>query len=118
MIEMIAGGAKADARFEMKLFPIMLGHLKTCRPKEVAQHAERASACVNAKNAPKYHATLLDAERSDFGNDGGESCHDWIEQMTLAFFDADLRGDAAAKAWLDSMDIEDLSSGSVTFERK
>jgi predicted dienelactone hydrolase len=69
-------------------------------------------------NGTKYHATLLDAEHSDFGNDGGESYHEWIERMTLAFFDANLRGDAAAKAWLDSEGIEESSSGYVALDRK
>jgi hypothetical protein len=46
-----------------------------------------------AASGTKYHATLLDAEHSDFGNDGGE-------------------------AWLDSEAIKELSSGYVTLERK
>jgi predicted dienelactone hydrolase len=66
----------------------------------------------------KYHATLKGAEHSDFGNNGRASFHGWIEQMTLAFFDGNLRGDAAAKAWLDSRAIEGLSSKSVSLEMK
>jgi hypothetical protein len=58
-VSIFAGIAKADARYEKKVFPIILGHLKSCRPKEVAQHAERASSCVNAKNAPIFKAVLM-----------------------------------------------------------
>jgi|GEM_PF-2353797 len=69
-------------------------------------------------NGTKYHATLLDAEHSDFGNGSDGFYHEWIKQMTLAFFDAKLRGDAGAKIWLDSKGIEGVSSGYVSLEAK
>ena len=58
-ISVFAGLAKADKKYEKKVFPIIIEHLKKCRPKEVAQHAERAFVCVNKKNAPEFKETLL-----------------------------------------------------------
>jgi dienelactone hydrolase len=60
-------------------------------------------------NGTKYHATLQDAEHDDFGNNGG-FYHGWIKQMTLAFFDAYLRDNAAALAWLQAGTIEDITA--------
>lgn len=64
----------------------------------------------------KYHATLVGATHADFGNDGGPY-HPWIEALTGAFFDACLREDATARAWLEAAKIEDVTS-SVRLERK
>jgi len=58
-ISVFAELAKADKKYEKKVFPIIIEHLKKCRPKEVAQHAERAFVCVNKKNAPEFKETLL-----------------------------------------------------------
>ena len=51
--------ARANQKYEKKIFPIIIEHLEKCRPKEVAQHAERAFVCVNKNNAQKFKETLL-----------------------------------------------------------
>jgi hypothetical protein len=38
--------------------------LEKCRPKEVAQHAERAFVCINKNNSQKYKETLLKRRES------------------------------------------------------
>lgn len=41
-----------------KIFPILLQHLEKCRPKEVAQHAERISICITSKNLSSFTNVL------------------------------------------------------------
>ncbi len=40
-VSVFAGLAKAGKEYEKQIFPLIINHLKTCRPKEVPQHAER-----------------------------------------------------------------------------
>ena len=63
-ISVLAGLAKADTRYEKKVFPIIIEHLETCRPKEVGQHAERAFICVHKNNFKKFKETLLKRRES------------------------------------------------------
>lgn len=37
-----------------RIFPILIQHLKTCRPKEVPQHAERMLVCINKDNKKEF----------------------------------------------------------------
>ena len=57
-ISIFAELAKADKKKEAELLPLLLQHLETCRPKEVAQHAERIAVCVNAANAEVFKVVL------------------------------------------------------------
>ena len=58
-ISVFAELAKADKKYEDKTFPLIIRHLETCRPKEVAQHAERAFICINKNNSQKFKEALL-----------------------------------------------------------
>ena len=58
-ISVFAGLVKADRKYEKKVFPIIIDHLKNCRPKEVGQHAERAFICIDKKNSQVFKETLL-----------------------------------------------------------
>jgi hypothetical protein len=58
-ISVFAELIKSDKKYEKKVFPIIIGHLEKCRPKEVAQHAERAFICINKNNSQKFKETLL-----------------------------------------------------------
>jgi hypothetical protein len=58
-ISVFAELAKADTQYEKKVFPIIIEHLETCRPKEVGQHAERAFICVSKNNAEVFKQTLI-----------------------------------------------------------
>jgi hypothetical protein len=62
-IGVFAGVAASGKEYEEIIFPVIIGHLKNCRPKEVGQHSERAFACVNAENATVFRSVLL--ERRD-----------------------------------------------------
>ena len=57
-ISVFAGLCKADAAYEKTVLPILLNHLENCRPKEVPQHAERASICFNSDNADCFIGVL------------------------------------------------------------
>ncbi len=41
------------------MFKKIIEHLKTCRPKEVGQHAERAFICINEENSKEFVDVLL-----------------------------------------------------------
>lgn len=58
-ISVFAGLVKADSRYEERVFPIIIKHLETCRPKEVAQHSERAAVCVTKENSDIFKQTIL-----------------------------------------------------------
>jgi hypothetical protein len=58
-ISVFAELAKANKKYEKKVFPIIIEHLEKCRPKEVGQHAERAFICVNENNSQRYIEALL-----------------------------------------------------------
>ena len=53
-VQVLARVASTDAAYSKRIFPFLIEHLQTCRPKEVAQHAESTLCAVNAKNKQKY----------------------------------------------------------------
>ena len=57
-ISVFAQLVKAGSKYEEKIFPIIIKHLETCRPKEVAQHAERVFICINKNNADLFIKAL------------------------------------------------------------
>lgn len=57
-ISVFAKLCKTNKRYRKELFPFLMTHLETCRPKEVAQHAERISVCIDADNYPQFQTTL------------------------------------------------------------
>ena len=58
-ISVFAKLAKSGKKYEEKVFPIIIKHLETCRPKEAGQHAERAAVCINKHNAEMFRQALL-----------------------------------------------------------
>ncbi len=57
-ISVFACLAKADRQYEEEMLAILMKHLRTCRPKEVGQHAERALICVNENNSAEFAEVL------------------------------------------------------------
>ena len=49
--------AQKDA-YRSKLFPILLKHIETCRPRSVAQHSEHTLATIDARNKKRFIAAL------------------------------------------------------------
>jgi hypothetical protein len=63
-ISVFAELVKIGKKYEKKVFPIIIEHLKKCRPKEVGQHAERAFVCINKNNAEIFKETLTNRRKS------------------------------------------------------
>jgi hypothetical protein len=57
-IIVFAALSHASPAYEAEIFPILLEHLRTCRPKEVAQHAESTAVCINPANASAFFDVL------------------------------------------------------------
>lgn len=57
-ISVFAKLCKANGRYAEVILPILKKHLQTCKPKEIAQHVERAAVCFNADNAGDFIAIL------------------------------------------------------------
>jgi hypothetical protein len=54
----LAGIASKNPAYNQELFPYLLNHLKTCRPKDVPQHAEKTMVAVDAGNKEAFIAVL------------------------------------------------------------
>jgi hypothetical protein len=57
-IQALARAAAKDENYNRAIFPYLLDHLKTCRPKDVAQHAEKTLTAVNATNKAAFISAL------------------------------------------------------------
>ncbi|MCL2460413.1 MAG: hypothetical protein FWF19_03570 [Euryarchaeota archaeon] len=68
-ISVFAGLCKANDRYAKTVLPIIIKHLQNCRPKDVPQHAERASVCFNTKNANAF-IEVLEKRLPDLASSG------------------------------------------------
>ncbi|MDP1714808.1 MAG: hypothetical protein Q8L41_08685 [Anaerolineales bacterium] len=57
-ISALAHTAAANENYNNAIFPYLLEHLSTCRPKEVPQHAERILPAVNESNKDEFIKVL------------------------------------------------------------
>ena len=57
-ISVFAELSKAGDKYAEKALPLLINHLEKCRPKDVPQHAERASVCFNSGNASAFIGVL------------------------------------------------------------
>lgn len=57
-VKILALVASKKESYRQKLFPYLVKHLETCRPKEVPQHAEKSVVAVNAQNKAKFIQVL------------------------------------------------------------
>jgi predicted GIY-YIG superfamily endonuclease len=53
-ISTLAHTAASGEKYSKAIFPDLLKHLSSCRPKEVAQHAEKSLPAVNSKNRAEF----------------------------------------------------------------
>lgn len=58
-ISVFAKLSKAHSEYEKLAFSKIIEHLKTCKPKEVPQHAERAFEAVKKANSKEFMEVLL-----------------------------------------------------------
>jgi hypothetical protein len=54
----LAGIASANTAYSQEIFPYLLEHLRTCRPKDVPQHSEKTLPAVTAENKAAFIAVL------------------------------------------------------------
>ena len=57
-ISALAHTAAANEEYNRVIFPYLLKHLSTCRPRDVPQHAERTLPAVNESNKDQFVKTL------------------------------------------------------------
>jgi hypothetical protein len=57
-ISTLAYTAAVNEKYNKTIFPYLLKHLSSCRPKEVAQHSEKTLPAVNSKNRDEFVKTL------------------------------------------------------------
>ncbi|MFZ5856655.1 MAG: hypothetical protein ACOYZ6_07480 [Chloroflexota bacterium] len=57
-VKALALTAAAKPEYNDAIFPTLLKHLQTCRPKDVAQHAEKTLPAINAANKTKFVSAL------------------------------------------------------------
>jgi hypothetical protein len=57
-VQVLARAASAGEKYRRVMFPLLMDHLKTCRPKDVPQHAEKSLPAVTAANSKEFAAVL------------------------------------------------------------
>ena len=57
-ISVLAKVGSAKKEYEAKVLPFLLHHLETCRPREVAQHAECSMVIANSENKIEFQRVL------------------------------------------------------------
>jgi hypothetical protein len=63
-IKVLAAIASQNDEYDKNTFPFLINHLKTCRPKEVGQHAESIFIAVNPSNQDEFINVLKEREIS------------------------------------------------------
>jgi hypothetical protein len=57
-VKVLSAVSAKKREYGSRIFPVLLEHLKTCRPKEISQHAESISIAVDAGNKAEFLAVL------------------------------------------------------------
>ena len=57
-IKTLAALASVNEEYNEVVFPLLIEHLKSCRPKSVPQHAESVMRAVNSENQEQFTAVL------------------------------------------------------------
>ena len=57
-ISVFAQLCKANTDYQAQVFPMLLDHLANCRAKEIPQHAERMSVCIDERNREAFLKAL------------------------------------------------------------
>lgn len=73
---------KANKKYEKELFPLLINHIRTCRPKEVPQHAERIFLCINSQNAKEFK-TALDSRKEELSASQAKRIDKLMKQLSI-----------------------------------
>jgi hypothetical protein len=68
-ISTLAGTASANEKYNRVIFPYLLRHLSSCRPKEVPQHSEKTMPAVNSGNKGEF-LKVLEKRMEDLSGGG------------------------------------------------
>ncbi len=68
-MSVLAYTAAARTKYNQAIFPYLLKHLSSCRPKEVAQHSEKTLPALNSSNKTDFIKVL--EKRSEDLSGGG-----------------------------------------------
>ena len=63
-IKVLAAVASKNEEYNKSIFPYLIDHLKTCRPKDVARYAESTFVAVNVQNNGEFMEVLKGREVS------------------------------------------------------
>jgi hypothetical protein len=69
-VSTLALAASKDGKYNKAIFPYLLDHLKTCRPKEVPQHAEKTLPAVINLSGKKEFVAVLEKRMEDLSGSG------------------------------------------------
>ena len=61
-VKILSKLASKSAEYNNSIFPYLINHLQTCRPKDIPQHSESILISVNAKNKNEFLSVLRERE--------------------------------------------------------
>ncbi len=61
-VKALAVVAGRNGEYNQRIVPFLLSHLRTCRPKEVPQHAEKSIPAINLQNKGRFLEVLHERE--------------------------------------------------------
>ena len=61
-VKILSKLATKSAEYNEKIFPYLVNHLKTCRPKDIPQHSENIVMSVNLDNKNEFLSVLRERE--------------------------------------------------------
>ena len=80
-ISTLAYTAAANNKYNKAIFPYLLKHLSSCRPKEVPQHSEKTIPAVNASNKAEF-INVLEKRMEDLSGGGLARVKKVIKQVS------------------------------------
>jgi hypothetical protein len=69
-VQTLALAASRGGKYNKAIFPYLLDHLKTCRPKDVAQHSEKTLPAVLISTNKKEFIAVLEKRLEDLSGSG------------------------------------------------
>jgi len=61
-VKILSKLASKSAEYNNSIFPYLINHIQTCRPKDIPQHSESILISVNAKNRNEFLSVLRERE--------------------------------------------------------
>ncbi|MEW6402878.1 MAG: hypothetical protein AB1649_13845 [Chloroflexota bacterium] len=80
-VKVLADAASTKPEYNKVILPYLLNHLKTCRPKDLAQHSEKTLPAVNASNKTEF-IKILEKRMEDLSGSGLARVKKVIKQAT------------------------------------